>query len=179
MIGPYKNAATSQSASISGTGTITGTSLALGTGGIGCGGITVSGANGITLSSTSYTPIINQLGYTVSVLNNFSAASIAANTNVNITSATIPAGTYLVHFAGGGPTSGQYNIGISTTTASFDTNYTVAATTNATLYTSNFIRPALTVIIQNTASTVWYLNHLSNTGGYISTRITWYYTRIA
>ena len=101
-----------------------------------------------------------------------------ANTISNITSTTIPAGTFIVHFSGGGAIAGQYNLGISTTSAVYDTQYTMGATTIVN-FTQNYIRPALTVIIKNTTPTTWYLIQSSNTGGYISTRTTWYYTRIA
>jgi hypothetical protein len=144
------------------------------------GGLTISGANGISLTTSSYTPTLNQLGYTVYVLDDATTSSTGGtpNTVTNITSATIPAGTFIVHFSGGGAIAGQYNIGINTTSAVFDPQYTMGATTIVN-FTQNYARPALTVIIQNTASTVWYLNQSANTTGYVSTRTTWYYTRIA
>jgi hypothetical protein len=113
------------------------------------GGLTISGANGISLTTTSYTPTLNQLGYTVYVLDNATTASTGGTANIitNITSATIPAGTFIVHFSGGGAIAGQYNLGISTTSAVYDTQYTMGATTIVN-FTQNYVRPALTVIIQ-------------------------------
>ena len=141
------------------------------------GGLTISGVNGITLTTSAYTPASNQLGYTFYVYNNATSPSIVSNTVLNIGSTTIPAGTFIVHFSGGGPTNAQYNIGINTAYAVFDTQYTIGATTITNAFSYN--KPALTVIIQNTVPTIWYLNHSTNAGGYQSNRTTWYYTRIA
>jgi hypothetical protein len=102
---------------------------------------------------------------------------MTGNTILNIGNTTIPAGTFIVHFSGGGVGNVLYNIGININSTTFDTNYTIGAITTANSF--SYTRPFGTVIIQNTAPTIWYLNHSSNTTGYQSTRTTWYYTRIA
>ena len=132
----------------------------------------------ITLQATTL-PTVGQLGYTNNLLTaTTSTNSLIASTVTNISSATIPAGTYLVHFGGQGSAAGVYNIGISTTSAVFDNKFTIGAT-NAAGYNQNFTHPVMTVIIQNTASTVWYLNQSSTTASYSVLRIYWYYTKIA
>ena len=151
-----------------------GSSLTLG------GGSTTSiiASQNITLQATTL-PTVGQLGYTNNLLTaTTSTTSATASTITNISSATIPAGTYLVHFGGQGSIGGVYNIGINTTSAVFDTKYTTGATT-AGGYNQNYTHPVMTVIIQNTASTVWYLNHSSQTASYAASRIYWYYTKIA
>jgi hypothetical protein len=138
----------------------------------------INASKNITLQATTL-PTVGQLGYTNNILSATSATTSAtANTVSNISSATIPTGTYLVHFGGQGGTAAVYNMGISTTSAVYDNKYTIGATTIVAL-NQNFTHPVMTVIIQNTASTVWYLNHSSQTASYTASRIYWYYTRIA
>ena len=151
-----------------------GTSLTLGAGST----TNINASKNITLQATTL-PTVGQLGYTNNILSATSATTSAtANTVSNISSATIPTGTYLVHFGGQGSIGGVYNIGLNTTSAVFDTKYTTGATT-AGGFNQNFTHPVMTVIIQNTASTVWYLNQSSTTASYPVLRIYWYYTRIA
>jgi hypothetical protein len=133
----------------------------------------------ITLPTTPSLPTINQIGYTVFVLTDFATlASSTANVVTNISSAIIPAGTFIVHFSGGGAFNGVYNMGISTTSATYNPKYTIGATT-VVAFSNNHTKPAMTVVIQNTAITTWYLVHGSPSAGYDSQRINWYYTRIA
>ena len=105
-------------------------------------------------------------------------ASSTANVVTNISSAIIPAGTFIVHFSGGGAFNGLYNMGISTTSATYNPKYTIGATT-VVAFSNNHTKPAMTVVIQNTAATTWYLVHGSASAAYDSQRINWYYTRIA
>jgi len=151
-----------------------GLSLTLGSGST----TSIIASQNITLNATSL-PSSGQLGYTNNLLTATSATTSAtANTVTNISSATIPVGTYLVHFGGQGGTAAVYNMGISTTSAVFDAKYTIGATTIVAL-NQNYTHPVMTVIIQNTASTVWYLNHSSQSASYAASRIYWYYTKIA
>ena len=136
-------------------------------------------SNNITLSTTPSLPTINQIGYTVFLLTDFAImASNTANVVTNISSASIPAGTFIVHFSGGGAFSGVYNIGISTTSATYTPRYTKGATT-VVAFNNNHTKPTMTVVIQNTAATTWYLVHGSPSAAYDAQRINWYYTRIA
>ncbi len=133
----------------------------------------------ITLPTTPSLPTINQIGYTVFVLTDFATlASSTANVVTNISSASIPAGTFIVHFSGGGAFNGLYNIGISTTSATYTPKYTIGETT-VVAFSNNHTKPAMTVVIQNTATTTWYLVHGSTSAAYDAQRINWYYTRIA
>ena len=138
----------------------------------------INASQNITLQATTL-PTVGQLGYTNNLLSATSATtSASANTVTNISSATIPAGTYLVHFEGQGGSAAVYNMGINTTSAVYDTKYTIGATTIVAL-NQNYTHPVMTVIIQNSASTVWYLNHSSQSASYTASRIYWYYTKIA
>ena len=133
----------------------------------------------ITLPTTPSLPTINQIGYTVFVLTDFATlASSTANVVTNISSAIIPVGTFIVHFSGGGAFNGLYNMGISTTSATYTPKYTIGATT-VVAFSNNHTKPAMTVVIQNTAITTWYLVHGSTSAAYDAQRINWYYTRIA
>jgi hypothetical protein len=137
----------------------------------------INASKNITLQATTL-PTVGQLGYTNNLLNGVTGTtSSTASTVTNIAGLDIPAGTYLVHFGGQGSAAGVYNIGLSTSFA-FDTKYTIGAT-NAAGYNQNYTHPAMTVIIQNTTTTSWYLNHSSTTASYPVLRIYWYYTRIA
>ena len=69
-------------------------------------------------------------------------------------------------------------MGISTTSATYNTKYTIGATT-VVAFSNNHTKPAMTVVIQNTAITTWYLVHGSTSAAYDAQRINWYYTRIA
>ena len=95
---------------ITSTGAISGTSLGLGTGAITCGAITASGTltanggltlgsgQGITLSTTAYTPTTTQLGYTTSgTLGNVLAIS-STGSNLVATS-NLPIGKYIITFS--------------------------------------------------------------------------------
>jgi hypothetical protein len=133
----------------------------------------------ITLNTSGTLPIVSQLGYTVDLLSSSSSTTSSTINNVtNISSALIPVGTYIVHFEGQGSTGGVYNIGISTSSGNFNNKFTQGATC-ATAYNQNFTHPAMTVIIQNTSPTTWYLTQSSPTASYPVIRIYWYYTRIA
>ena len=93
-----------------------GTSLTLGGGST----LNINASKNITLNSTSLSTV-GQLGYTNNLLSASSATtSSTANAVTNISSASIPAGTYLVHFSGSGAVAAVYNMGISTTSAVFD-----------------------------------------------------------
>jgi hypothetical protein len=139
--------------------------------------LNINASKNITLNSTSLSTV-GQLGYTNNLLSASSATtSGTANAVTNISSAIIPAGTYLVHFSGSGAVAAVYNMGISTTSAVFDVKYTIGATT-IVAFNQNNTKPSMTVIIQNSAPTTWYLNHSSQTASYASTRIYWYYTKI-
>ena len=100
------------------------------------------------------------------------------NTVSNISSASIPAGTFIVNFSRGGSVNSPYNMGISTTSATYTPRYTIGATT-VVAFSNNHTKPAMTVVIQNTAITTWYLVHGSTSAAYDAQRINWYYTRIA
>ena len=132
----------------------------------------------ITLNSTSL-PTVGQLGYT-NIL--FAAASSntsgTANTITSLGNTSIPAGTYLVHFSGSGAVAGVYNIGLNTSATTFDPKYTIGGTT-VIAFNQNYTKPSMTVIIQNLATTTWYLNHSSTSASYAASRIYWYYTKIA
>jgi hypothetical protein len=61
------------------------------------GGLTIGGANGITLTSSSYTPSIGQLGYVITgaVISGFTAATSGNTTSVS--SISLTAGTWIVN----------------------------------------------------------------------------------
>ena len=68
-------------------------------------------------------------------------------------------------------------MGMNTVINVFDPKYTVGAVIAGTA--NSYVKPFGTVVIQNTASTTWYLNHLASTGSFSSSYVYWYYTRIA
>jgi len=144
--------ASSVSATIVSTDTIDsiGLSLTLGAGST----TSIVASQNITLIATSL-PTVGQLGYTVDLLNGTtSTTSATASTITNISSTLIPVGTYIVQFQGQGTASGNYNMGISTTSAVFDQKYTTGAT-NPGAFATNFTRTETSVIIQNTTPTIW------------------------
>ena len=169
LIGPYKTASASASASITTAGVITGTSLVLGTGAItSCGaitasgtitanggitlpsddtltvsgtisgtgnistsgnisttssgtitsngGLTIGGANGITLTTTSYTPTSTQLGgYGASANTSLQQYSNPTDVDVVSTGANLPIGTFILMWnctfdTWTNPTSGYMNM---------------------------------------------------------------------
>jgi hypothetical protein len=132
----------------------------------------------ITLNATSL-PTVGQLGYTLNLLtDSTSTTSATIATVTNISSALIPAGTYIVQFQGQSLAGANYNMGISTTSAVFDQKYTTGAT-NPGAFATNFTRTETSVIIQNTTPTTWYLNQSSSIASLSIFRIYWYYTKIA
>jgi hypothetical protein len=132
----------------------------------------------ITLNATSL-PTVGQLGYTVDILNaSTSTTSATISAITNISSTLIPIGTYIIHFEGQASLAGVYNIGISTSSTAFDTKHTIGATC-ASGFNQNFTHPEMSVIIQNTTPTTWYLNQSSTTASLPIIRIHWYYTKIA
>jgi hypothetical protein len=140
FVGAYKNAAT-PSASITSAGTITGTSLALGSGGIGCGAITSTGAiSGTTMTASG---LINaNAGLTVAsgqtlTLNgtlttnsiNGTATNSAQTIGGNILDGSITVGGALTTGSialGGAQTTGDINIGVNSASDIYIGNATSA-----------------------------------------------------
>jgi len=144
------------------------------------GGSTTSiiASKNITLNATSL-PTVGQLGYTVDILNaSTSTTSATISAITNLASSLIQIGTYIVQFQGQASAAGVYNIGISTSSTAFDTKRTIGATC-ASGYNQNFTHPEMSVIIQNTTPTTWYLNQSSTTASLAIIRIYWNYTKIA
>jgi hypothetical protein len=91
------------------------------------GGITLSGSNGITLTSTSYSPTSAQLGYFVSSVNGTPSSPITTTTSVS-TFTNLAIGIYVVSF------EATLNTFTSATTSIIQTQYT---TTNCSISLGN------------------------------------------
>ena len=134
FIGAYQNASATPSASITSTGTITGASLALGSGAIGCGAITttttglITANNGITIpSGKSLTANGGIITGTIDTSTNATTLKLGSNiTTVNIE-------------IGGALTSGDIIIGNNNTTGATITigKPLTETTINGTLTTTN------------------------------------------
>ena len=169
---------TSGNISTSGSGTITSAGLLTASG-----GLTISGNNNITLGTPTTAPILGQLGYINNVLTGGVSYSLAtANVATQLTSFSMPVGTFIVYWSAVCLSNATYyTMGINTSTAQLTTmpKYVgcVLATTNG-----NVTNPKINMsgIVQNTATTTWYLNHSATVAGtnYV-TDVYLYYVRIA
>jgi hypothetical protein len=136
--------------------------------------------------------VLPKKGVKTYLLNNTTLTILSSDQNVvkNISSVIIPSGTYIVYFSGYFPYEGRYAMGISTNENEFDLEYKSATQTIKELPTSTSsyatsINLPTTVIINNNASTTWYLNYSiymtspPTSNNYTIKNIYWNYTRIA
>jgi hypothetical protein len=128
-------------------------------------GLTIGGANGITLTSSSYTPTSGQLGYVITgaVISGFTAATSGNTTSVS--SISLPSGTWMVQagrqFVSQSLTTGAWfglgqTLKNNTAFASGDVEFGV---TTPSLINGVGTYINLTGIVVLTASTTIYLNY--------------------
>jgi len=150
LIGPYKNAATS-SASITTAGQITGTSLVLASGAIGCGAITSTG--NISTSSASGTITAPAGGFLIGPYKNAATATASITAAGVITGASLGLGT-------GAITASTIDTSTNATTLKLGSNITTAnveiggALTTGDIYLGNAMQSGGVVYVGSSSSTM-------------------------
>jgi hypothetical protein len=150
------------------------------------GSLTMGNNIHITLGSpSSYTlPVSGQIGYTYNVP--MTNASLFVGDEIyitTITSTVVPPGTYLFFFTctKEGLADKQHVMGMSKSSGGLDNGKTFTSRPgNISAYLGTDISyGSMTIIIQNTVETTWYLNTRGYPGYYSLKSVTWTYTRIA
>ena len=147
------------------------------------GGLTIGGNNNITLGTPTTAPIVGQLGYINNVLTGGVSYSLTtANVATQLASFSMPIGTFIVYWSAVCLSASTfYTMGINTTSGELANTpkYVgcVLSTTNG-----NVTNPKINMsaVVQNTATTTWYLNHAATT--VVTSNISnvfLYYVRIA
>jgi hypothetical protein len=165
-------------------GTLTSTGTQTNTGLINAnGGLTIGGAYGISLTtSTGYTPSSTQLGGITNVLTGVGTYSIGTiNTATQITTFSMPVGTYIVYWSGlCTSASTYYTMGLNLGSPSITQKYSCAVLCNNAAVSNANPKINMSAIVQNSVSEQWYLSHQASVIGtnYVS-NVFLYYVRIA